>query len=214
MAGYLIVPKKRLPRKPPRHVQILNQRHARQIGEITLAWNNLQADLYEIFAALVADKNHDLAHGLWHSIQSDKTQRDMLKSVARAVLSQRKRLLANIEWIIKKAEMLSPFRNDAAHTAMSFHTGRFAPNPHASRKQSLDRLYLKPVSVNWRKVRGDLYVLGSFAKWMWAEVADPGSVATWPHRPQLNTKPIDIPRQTPPRQPRKKRKRPPPTSQT
>lgn len=142
---YLTPIKMRLPRKAPAHVRALNRRHAIHIGEIALAWNALQGSLYQIFFALIGD--NETAFGLWHTIQSDKTQRDMLVSTAKARLANRKRLLRNLEWVVQKATVLGTFRNDAIPTPMNFRSGGFAADPLVTRKQALERLQVIPDPV-------------------------------------------------------------------
>jgi hypothetical protein len=57
---------------------------------------------FHIFAALVAPSNKALALALWHSVQSDKTQREMALAAAEAVLEPRGRVLANVRWLKKE----------------------------------------------------------------------------------------------------------------
>src|SRR5580658_522893 len=86
-------------RRTPSKVQTpAIQLHARHTGEIVIAWNRLQSSLFMLFAALFGDvhKQH-FAHKIWHSIQSDKTQREMLYNAAEAAYGVRcPELLADI----------------------------------------------------------------------------------------------------------------------
>lgn len=84
------------PRRLPSHFTQKVSRHARHIGEIAWAWNSLQANLFQLFHAIVSPKNHALAYGLWHLIQSDKTQREMVLEAARAGVAD-KQIRSNIE---------------------------------------------------------------------------------------------------------------------
>lgn len=188
---YLTPAKRTLPRRPPANVRALNESHARQIGEISIAWNSLHVAFYEIFMALMPTA--DSAFGVWHTIQSDKGQRDMMLQAARGIMQDRKRLLANLEWVADKATMLSTFRNDAMHAAMNFRSGVYSADPLTTRKQSLQRLNVVPIDKSWKNVRGDLYALTTYANFVWAEIFDPGCLAHWPYRPKILTKPIKLP---------------------
>lgn len=58
------------------------------------AWNSLHANLFMIFWFLLA-RGHpegirEMAAGIWHQIQNDSTQREMLLSVARSQLATKK----------------------------------------------------------------------------------------------------------------------------
>lgn len=188
---YLTPAKRTLPRRPPANVRALNESHARQIGEISIAWNSLHVGFYEIFMALMPTA--DAAFGIWHTIQSDKGQRDMMLQAARGIMKDRKKLLANLEWVAEKATMLSTFRNDAMHAAMNFRSGAYSADPLSTRKQALQRLAIVPIDKSWKNVRGDLYALTSYANFIWAEVFDPGCLRFWPYRPRILTKPTKVP---------------------
>jgi len=143
--------------------------HARHTGEIVIAWNALQSSLFMLFAGLFGDihKQH-FAHKIWHTIQSDKTQRELLLNAAEAIFGVRcPALLADIKWGLDRASQLSPYRNDAAHTAIwtvEQPTGKRAvfPDPRTSRSPSIQRLANTPTAAIWRKVRGDLYALSAY----------------------------------------------------
>src|SRR5580704_11611935 len=77
------------------------RKHAHQVGEIVTAWNDLQAVCYRLFATLSEAKNPgymNIAHGIWHSVQSDKTQREMMLAAARGALNPKSRALGQIKW--------------------------------------------------------------------------------------------------------------------
>ena len=202
---YLSPAKRVLPRRPPANVRLLNQSHAKQIGEIAIAWNALHGAFYEIFMALMPTP--DAAFGIWHIIQSDKSQREMMLEAARGTLRDRKRLLSNLEWLVAKAGMLSAFRNDAIHTSMNFRGGEYGADPLTTRKQSFKRLKIKPIAKSWKTVTGDIYALTTYANFIWAEIFDPGCLVAWPYRPRLLTRPTMIP--APPQSVRQRKRQKP-----
>ena len=175
-------------------------RHARHIGEIAWAWNSLQANLFGIFAAIVSPENLPLAHGLWHLIQSDKTQREMVIAAAQAGVAD-KRMRDSIEWVCKQAERLSPHRNDAAHTPMAVeftatYTFTLAPNRIAARKQAVDRLSAFPTEKIWRAVRGDLLALSGYAGLLTLKIRNVSVFAPSLRRPRLRSLPALAPKRS------------------
>jgi hypothetical protein len=143
------------------------KRHARQTGEIMWAWNLLHAGFFHIFAAIVSPSNHKAALAVWHSVQSDKAQREMAVAAAKSALPVESRLLKNIEWVGKRAEDLSHFRNDAAHVLITMGLNekmkfQVWPDPNTAKPAAVERLLKKPVSSYWETVRGDMFSLGVY----------------------------------------------------
>ena len=176
-------------RRVPGLFQATYRRHAIHVGEIAVAWNALQSGLFQVFWALVSPDNHAVAFGLWHCIQSDKTQREMLLAVAKAALSEG-RMRRNVEWMCAKAELISPHRNDAAHTPISVYFGSTAgfsviPNPMSTRTPAYQRLSAEPTDKLWRRVRGDLIALTNYAVTIAAEIREIGPLVPSPRRPRL-----------------------------
>lgn len=155
------------------------RRHASHVGQIMWGWNFLQAAMFQIFHQVTSPANEDLALTLWHTIQSDKTQREMMLGAAQVTLANNPRLLARIEWVVKRANDLSPFRNDGAHTGISLGYNAGSPNRlkvypdrKAGKPSAVARLLDKPVETYWRKVRDDLWVLGRYASSLAGQVND------------------------------------------
>jgi hypothetical protein len=170
-----------------------------------------------LFAALFGDvhKQH-FAHKIWHTIQSDKTQRELLYNAAAALYAvECPELLADIKWALDRANELSPYRNDAAHTAIwtaKLPTGKrtVIPDPLATRSATMQRLVATPTASIWRKVRGDLYALGEFVNLTEAHVRF-GPLRALQSRPVLQSLPTKTGSQSPTRRP-KARARPPRSS--
>lgn len=170
------------------------KRHAGQAGQIMWGWNFLQSGLLHIFHQIVSPDNRPLALALWHSIQSDKAQRDMLLSAAKATLAEQPKLLGDIDWLVKRADDLSPYRNDSAHTGISLGgvwdaKRRFRmmvyPDQNSSKPSSLERLLARPVDSYWRTVKGDLWVLGRYATSVAGRINGDGSFGPLLRRPRL-----------------------------
>jgi hypothetical protein len=187
------------------------RRHARHVGEIIWCWNLLHQEIFLMFGYTINVpqelRSFDLAYGIWHTIQSDKTQREMLEASAKArfgpvsspatgkpVQSARdKRALACILWITKMAGQLSAYRNDPAHSPVYFAMTagstyadpNFAPVPTGiGRRAAVERLRSEPTAEVWRKARGDLYVLARYAVGVRLAIHSNGR-APWPRKPRL-----------------------------
>jgi hypothetical protein len=182
-----------LSRRRPEKQQAVIVRHARHVGEILIAWNDLQSKLFMIFWVIVSPERHQVAYGIWHCIQSDKTQRDMVLAAARGALAAKSRMLQHIEWLVDRAAALSVYRNDPAHTAIGFTTdenNKLVPVPDlvAGRDAALKRLADAPTSTYWERVRGDLWSLSYFAGSIWAHLLPPPTPPVphpFPRRPRL-----------------------------
>jgi hypothetical protein len=168
--------------------------HARHTGEIMMAWNDLQSALFSFFVVLIGKDKQHMAHGIWHVIQSDKTQREMLLAAAKVEMARWPYLLAELKWILDRTNELSPHRNDAAHTAIwgivvSIDKGmkrELTPDLVASRWQSIQRLTETPTAKIWRAVRGDLYALSGYTAVIQIRLSRPLEPPhTFPARPQL-----------------------------
>lgn len=127
---------------------------------------------------------------IWHSHQSDKSQREMLISAATEVLRFKSpKALACIRWLKDTTDKFSPFRNDPAHTPMSiaaFESGivLIEPNIFAAKSQSVTRLYEKPLESTWKKLRGDLFMLCAYAIEL-NRALNNSQFAPLPRRPRL-----------------------------
>jgi hypothetical protein len=101
---------------------------AKEIGNVTWAWNNLQADLCDLFwlASKIEDPHHSRA--IWSAIKSDAGQRDILCALANSHLDKepygphsfKKRQfyhgMRETVWLTNEVGALSAYRNDATHT--------------------------------------------------------------------------------------------------
>ncbi len=94
------------------------------LGQLALAWNDLQEMLAIIFSCLAETKDWNVALCAWYAIKSDRAQRQMLLAVVNE-LSERlvepsKDEWEGIKWLIKEAEKLEDRRNDAIHSPLVF----------------------------------------------------------------------------------------------
>ena len=92
---------------------------ARAIGELALVWNDLGMVLSDLFHALTRIPNGLAADAVWNSIRSDRTQRDIVFSLAKLEAlgyELESDLRADILWCLKEIEKLEDLRNYAIHS--------------------------------------------------------------------------------------------------
>jgi hypothetical protein len=103
--------------------------HALAVGQLTLAWNSLHEQLGKLFWTICGGDG-EVILSAWHSLISDKSQRDMLRAAAKARFGdgvEVKKILELLELINKASDM----RNAAVHGPMTlgFHDGKWSAAP-------------------------------------------------------------------------------------
>lgn len=193
--------RKRSPsRRPPTTNLQAFRRHASRVGMAVLAWNDLHANLYIIFWYLIGLSNPEnlsssrqAAYGIWHTIQSDKTQRDMIREAASANLVGSKDLLSRLTWILDQANQLSTYRNLAAHTSVIFHS-LSGDNPRADRWSTRATYWERHRVIDhsrfWRLLAGDLSALSRYTGRLADDLWRPGKHATSLQKPKLQSVPL------------------------
>jgi hypothetical protein len=181
------------------------RKHAHQVGEVITAWNDLQGSLYWIFKDIIND-TPDVALAIWHTIASDRIQRDMLMSIAEIKFSQNSRVYKQIKWVKERADDLSPYRNDPSHTQMAFlitDSGNMmlGPDESTGKTASVERLKANPLNQTYRKLRGDFQALSEFSLAISVYIRVPDR-ASLPYRPRL----LSIPTKKPKRSQKRRRR--------
>jgi hypothetical protein len=112
---------------------------ALEIGKLALEWNRLQDYLSLLFSAAIGSKDDVLlGYKIWHSSQSDRAQREMLKAAAQVTFdtvtykSAHPKALADALWLLDRAQSLADGRNDAIHSPfiLSFSSTAYSVQPH------------------------------------------------------------------------------------
>jgi hypothetical protein len=165
--GVVITAATRFPssRRPPHGHSPNERRHIRHIGEVVHAWNTAHDMLYQVFALALAEKRNffgdmGLAHALWHTVQSDKTQREMVAAVVKEKIRDQSNREA-ILWAISALNDLATYRNDAAHVPIMTGHPDIYPN-YSAKPGSVERWEKSPIAEHWRMLRGDLYALANY----------------------------------------------------
>jgi hypothetical protein len=105
--------------KPAFPGQKARDAHALAIGKIAMAWNEYQATLGEMYADMFTRANWNFALASWYAIPSDKTQRDMLRSVVAYKFQPSSPEFSELNWLISKTdEIVSGQRNIGLHTRL------------------------------------------------------------------------------------------------
>jgi hypothetical protein len=97
--------------------------YAEALGKVAHAWNTLQLHLGALFVALIPSAQGDILAAVWHSQQSDRSQRRMIRAAiaagalnAKAIADEtRMNWIGDIEWLINNADSLGSQRDAAIH---------------------------------------------------------------------------------------------------
>lgn len=89
------------------------------LGKTAHAWNHLQEELAQLFSDLTG--TDDLGLALWHTLRSDRGQRDLLEAALKSRLEDEEwrekypRAKEDIGWLLTECNNLANRRNDAVH---------------------------------------------------------------------------------------------------
>jgi len=167
--------------------------YAARTGLALWSWNGLHANMFLIFWFITArghDFYHETAHSLWHAIQNDSTQREMLLKVAIAELADDQRLLMKIRWLITVTGKLGRYRNIAAHTHAIFSPQfEILPVADASAAREGARKAFNEIKHDqfWRALSGDLNALTLYARAIAFRILGWTPPTPLPHRPKLRS---------------------------
>lgn len=95
--------------------------YTKALGQLALAWNELHETLSVVFCVVMGGGMVNQFLAIWHEIKVDRAQRDILLAAAKAGGmngSRFPRLIADLEWIWKKARDVEDARNDALHSPL------------------------------------------------------------------------------------------------
>lgn len=141
------------------------------VGRVAHAWNYLQETLGRIFVIIIHDVKYNVACSLWHSQQSDRNQRRLLRSsISSGALDDWKHHLppragGDIIWLLFESDELSGRRDEAIHSPVGLRHDDmnidpvpiwYFGNPLANRlsgKKLIDELSLS----EWRAHELDVY---------------------------------------------------------
>jgi hypothetical protein len=112
---------------PPTHPSF--RRYATAIGQAAIAWNAFHEALHTMFWDLIGGENFTgipLYSATWYAIRHDRSQREMVKAVAKRaheIGDMPDAEYERIEWLMKEADKVAEARDDAVHAPL-FSSGR------------------------------------------------------------------------------------------
>jgi hypothetical protein len=149
-------------RRPMNGLSTIERRHIRHVGEIVHAWNVAHGTLFKVFTFVATDWDWHFAHALWHSVSTDKGQRDMVEVFVNEKREAPPPLLKDgILWAIRALNELATYRNDATHVEILRNHPEFVPEVSA-KPGTVDRFAASPLASHWRRLRGDLYAIANY----------------------------------------------------
>jgi hypothetical protein len=97
----------------------LKDAHALAIGKMVMAWNEFHEIFGEIFAGLFSKSHWETSLAIWHCLDSDRTQRRLLRAAAETHLQWNKKGLEEILWLLNKTDsLISQQRNVGVHAPL------------------------------------------------------------------------------------------------
>ena len=91
------------------------------VGKVVHAWNGLQEQLAILFCR-VTNMSNEMGLSIWHSMKSDRAQRQMLRAALRAVdedwEAKYPRGRDDIAWLLSNADSIAEGRNNVIHAPL------------------------------------------------------------------------------------------------
>ncbi len=92
------------------------------LGQLTLVWNDLHESLAIVFCSVMGGGNIGHLLAIWHALNVDRAQREILKAAVKSGLSPgqqnevgRRKVTNDIIWLCDRANDIEDTRNDALH---------------------------------------------------------------------------------------------------
>jgi hypothetical protein len=166
------------------------------LGQLALAWNELQHNLCELFSLVTLQelpKAGDMVNFaptyVWHSIRSDRSQRDMLSAaIEHSKLGSSNELARDGKWLCDRVDELENRRNDIFHSPLipwqrgKEHT-EIIPNVFMKNPRAKQLAGAADLLEEIKSAANCALKLSNYAQWI--IVALMGNSASWPDRPVL-----------------------------
>jgi hypothetical protein len=98
------------------------------LGQVAHAWNHLQEEFAELFCS-VTGLGNSMGLAIWHSLRSDRAQREMVRAAIRAAAADEgwtekfPQARQDVEWALDEANRIAERRNRAIHAPCSVAVG-------------------------------------------------------------------------------------------
>jgi hypothetical protein len=162
------------------------EQHAAGLGWAVIAWCQLCEELGLLFAEVSG--NGTVALAAWHQVQSDRTQRAMLRAAVESSLDEKPNVRKYLLWALGQIQSMEDGRNNAVHAPVELVLDTagisFVPMDATGNPRS-EKLKDKDLAVEFRRYQRNADVLCSFIRTL-RTLARPGVDASQlPPRPQL-----------------------------
>lgn len=146
------------------------KKQAIRAGSIIIAWNMLHATFFDLFRDLAFPDDEKLANRLWHTIQNDGSQREMLAHVLESANCLPVKFKRGLLWAITMTGKLASNRNDFAHLSYMWFPLKdsyevMIPDYFGARESAAVRR-VKHGKVDWRKLYGDLIAIKHYVDYI------------------------------------------------
>jgi hypothetical protein len=185
------MPKARIIKMPSdKQVAKLTQPYLIALGALTVRWTSLQDSLLSFFRFTLRNASWKVASAAWHSIPSDRTQRNMLLAAIDAYPwdpNRQPKAKEDLEWLVCKVGELSGQRAAALHSGYVLSTNidgtSFEP-AHQWGNRSALKLKDKDLIREFERciLMGEM--LSGFSSRAYASLLDPDKFP-WPDKPPL-----------------------------
>jgi hypothetical protein len=102
------------------------EKHAKLIGSLLLAWNDLHEHLASLFVWVMGQRHWKRSFAIWHAIRSDAGKRRLFREAMVNFSEEelddtaRSRAAKEIGWILDAVNKLEGFRDESAHTPLTY----------------------------------------------------------------------------------------------
>ncbi len=169
--------------------------YALAIGRIAIAWNEYHEQLGYLFARFFTKSHYNTALAIWHCLDSDRTQRRLLRSAAATHLSWNTKGLEELNWLLNKTDhVIAMQRNVGIHAPLSAlfdvdGTEKLLPVPGPGNRNA-KQLDGKEVLAEYAHYELQIRRISEFASALRFKLVEGRySKGPWPTRPKISSSP-------------------------
>lgn len=147
---------------PPTHKSF--EPYVKAIGQAAIAWSGLHEVLRDIFWIMLGT-DKPTSSAIWYSIRSDRSQRQMLKALAKSYRETgdlRKELADKIDALLKECDAVALTRDDVVHAPILSSLTGVVPNAYSGSPMA-SRLLNKVLLDEYRWCRDACLVISDYA---------------------------------------------------
>ncbi|MBI1245331.1 MAG: hypothetical protein GC202_10025 [Alphaproteobacteria bacterium] len=122
----------------------------KELGRVALVWNDLHVSLAGLVSRALGIKNELIGNTILYSINSDRNQRTVLKSLVNSQamgLDLPAAARKEISWLIDQSEKIENDRNNLLHTPFVVHSNQVSPLHLGVHKRGLEISKTKAIEL-------------------------------------------------------------------